>query len=207
MGLKNEKGRQEEILQYWFGELKESEAPSSDYYKIWFAKGIEIDEYIKNKFEEDLKCAIEGKLKNWEDKPRGTLALIILLDQFSRNIYRGTAKAFSQDSLALEICLRGIEKGFDKRLHPVERLFLYMPLEHSEDLEIQKKSVEYFSMLEETFTSTPSLVSIISEFKNYAEKHYVIIERFGRFPHRNEILGRKSTPEEIEFLKQPGSSF
>jgi uncharacterized protein (DUF924 family) len=130
-----------------------------------------------------------------------------LLDQFSRNIYRGTAKAFSQDSLALDVCLRGIEKGFDKRLHPVERLFFYMPLEHSEDLEMQKKSVEYFSVLEKTFTSTPSLVSIISEFKNYAEKHYVIIERFGRFPHRNEVLGRESTPQEIEFLKQPGSSF
>ena len=207
MGLKHEKGRQEEILGYWFGELKESEAPSSDYYKIWFEKGIEIDEYIKNKFEEDLKCAIEGKLKNWEDKPRGTLALIILLDQFSRNIYRGTANAFAQDSLALEICLRGIEKGFDKMLHPVERLFFYMPLEHSEDLEIQKKSVEYFFMMGKLYPTPPSLASMASVFRKYAEMHYVIIERFGRFPHRNEVLGRESTPEEIEFLKQPGSLF
>src|SRR3970040_59702 len=207
MGLKHEKGRQEEILGYWFGELKESEAPSSDYYKIWFAKRIEIDQYIKTTFEEDLALAVGGKLKSWENTPRGTLALIILLDQFSINIYRGTAKAFSQDSLALDVCLRGIEKGFDKRLHPVERLFLYMPLEHSEDLEIQKKSVEYFSMLEKLFPAPPSLASMVSEFKKYAGMHYVIIERFGRFPHRNEILGRKSTPEEIEFLKQPGSSF
>ena len=207
MWLKHEKGRQEEILQYWFGELKESEAPLEDYYEIWFGKRREVDEFIRTNFEEDLKLAIEGKLKSWEDASCSTLALIILLDQFSRNIYRGTAKGFAQDSLALDVCLRGIENGFDKRLHPVERLFFYMPLEHSEDLGIQKKSVEYFSVLEKTFTSTPSLVSIISEFKNYAEKHYVIIERFGRFPHRNEILGRKSTPEEIEFLKQPGSSF
>jgi len=207
MNSQYKKESQEDILNYWFGELKESEAPSSDYYKIWFAKRIEIDQYIKTTFEEDLELAVGGKLKSWENTPRGTLALIILLDQFSRNIYRGTAKAFSQDSLALDVCLRGIEKGFDKRLHPVERLFLYMPLEHSEDLEIQKKSVEYFSVLEKTFTSTPSLVSIISEFKNYAEKHYVIIERFGRFPHRNEVLGRESTPQEIEFLKQPGSLF
>ncbi|MBF8302770.1 MAG: hypothetical protein HW396_1051, partial [Candidatus Dadabacteria bacterium] len=154
-----------------------------------------------------LELAVGGKLKSWENTPRGTLALIILLDQFSRNIYRGTAKAFSQDSLALYVCLRGIEKGFDKRLHPVERLFLYMPLEHSEDLEMQKKSVEYFSMLEKLFPAPPSLASMVSEFKKYAGMHYVIIERFGRFPHRNEILGRKSTPEEIEFLKQPGSSF
>ena len=202
-----EKGREERILNYWFGKLREGEAPSSDYYKKWFAKRIEIDQYIKTTFEDDLELAVGGKLKSWENTPRGTLALIILLDQFSRNIYRGTLKAFAQDSIALEICLRGIEKGFDIKLHPVERLFFYMPLEHQEDLEIQKKSVEYFSMLEKLFLSPPSLASMLSEFKNYADKHFVIIERFGRFPHRNEILGRKSTPEEIEFLKQPGSSF
>ncbi len=207
MGLKHEKGRQEEILNYWFGELKEDEAPSSDYYKKWFAKRIEIDQYIKTTFEDDLELAVGGKLKSWEDASRSNLALIILLDQFSRNIYRGTARAFAQDSIALEICLRAIEKGFDKRLHPVERLFFYMPLEHSEDLEIQKKSVEYFSMLEKLFSSPPSLASMMLEFRKYAEMHYVIIKRFGRFPHRNDILGRKSTPEEIEFLKQPGSLF
>ena len=202
-----EKGREERILQYWFGELKEGEAPSSDYYKKWFAKRIEIDQYIKTTFEDDLELAVGGKLKSWENTPRGTLGLIILLDQFSRNIYRGTLKAFAQDSIALEICLRGIEKGFDIKLHPVERLFFYMPLEHQEDLEIQKKSVEYFSMLEKLFLSSPSLASMLSEFRKYAEMHYVIIKRFGRFPHRNEILGHESTPEEIEFLKQPGSSF
>src|SRR5574341_162649 len=202
-----EKGREERILNYWFGELKEGEAPLGDYYVKWFGKRSEVDGYIKSNFEVDLALAIEGELQSWEDTPRGTLALIILLDQFSRNIYRGTAKAFAQDSLALEICLRGIEKGFDKMLHPIEWSFFYMPLEHSEYLEIQKKSVEYFSMLEKLFLSPPSLASMVSEFRKYAEMHHVIIERFGRFPHRNEILGRKSTPEEIEFLKQPGSSF
>ena len=207
MGLKHKKGRQEEILNYWFGELKESEAPLEDYYEIWFGKRREVDEFIRTNFEKDLKLAIEGKLKSWEDASRSTLALIILLDQFSRNIYRGTAKAFAHDSLALEICQRGIEKGFDKMLHTVERLFFYMPLEHSEDLEIQKKSVEYFFMMEKLYPTPPSLASMVSEFIKYAEMHYVIIKRFGRFPHRNEVLGRESTPEEIEFLKQPGSSF
>jgi uncharacterized protein (DUF924 family) len=207
MTLQSQKQRQEQILEFWFGKLSEDEAPSDDYYTMWFAKRSDIDQYIKINFEHDLKRAIEGKLKSWEDTPRGTLALIILLDQFSRNIYRGTARAFAQDPLALEVCLRGIEKGFDKKLHPVERLFFYMPLEHSEDLGIQKRSVERFSMLEKLSPSSPSLASMISEFRKYAEKHYIIIERFGRFPHRNEILGRRSTPEEIEFLKQPGSSF
>jgi len=207
MSLQSQRERQEAILKYWFGTLSEDEVPSADYYTMWFAKRSDIDQYIKINFEQDLKGAIEGKLKSWEDTPRGALALIILLDQFSRNIHRGTAKAFAQDSLALEVCLRGIEKEFDKKLHPVERLFSYMPLEHSEDLEIQKKSIECFSMLEKLFPSPPFLASMISGFKEYADKHYVIIERFGRYPHRNEILGRKSTPEEIEFLKQPGSSF
>lgn len=207
MSLQSQMERQETILNYWFGTLHENKAPSSDYYEMWFAKRDDIDRHIKSNFEEDLNCAVDGKLKSWEDTPRGILALIILLDQFSRNIYRETAKAFAQDNLALELCLRGMAKGVDKNLHPVERLFFYMPLEHSEDLEMQKKSVEYFSLLEKLFTSPPSLASMISTFRDYADKHFVIIERFGRFPHRNDILGRESTPEEIEFLKEPGSSF
>lgn len=207
MSLQPQMERQKAILSYWFGALNEDDAPSNDYYKMWFAKRDDIDLFIKGSFEEDLNHAVDGKLKDWEDTPRGTLALIILLDQFSRNIYRGTARAFAQDRLALQLCLRGIGKGFDQDLHPVERLFLYMPLEHSEDLEMQKKSVKYFSLLEKLFTSPTSLASMTSIFRDYAEKHFVIIERFGRFPHRNDILGRKSTPEEIEFLKEPGSSF
>lgn len=220
MTFQNE--RQDAILNYWFGTLSDvdpqnpslpiatsdpNEALSSEYYKMWFSKRDDIDQYIKSNFEEDLKRALEGKLKSWEDTPRGMLALIILLDQFSRNIYRGTAKAFAQDDLVLELCLRGMVNGFDMNLHPVERLFFYMPLEHSEDLEMQKKSVECFSLLEKLFSSPPSLASMTSTFREYADKHFVIIEKFGRFPHRNVILGRKSTPEEIEFMKEPGSSF
>lgn len=207
MTLQSQMERPERILNYWFGTLHENKAPSSDYYQMWFVKRDDIDLYIKSNFEEDLNRAAEGKLKSWEDAPRGILALIILLDQFSRNIYRGTAKAFAQDNLVLQLCLQGIEKGADKNLHPVERLFFYMPLEHSEDLEMQKKSVEYFSLLEKLFASPTSLASMISTFRDYADKHFVIIERFGRFPHRNDILGRESTPVEIEFLKEPGSSF
>jgi uncharacterized protein (DUF924 family) len=198
---------QEEILNYWFGTLGEDEMPSSGYYTMWFAKKDDVDQYIKINFEEDLKSASEGKLKGWENTPLGALALILLFDQFPRNMYRGTVKAFSQDSLALEVCLRGINKGFDKKLHPVERLFFYMRLQHSESLEMQRKSVKSFSNLEKLFPPPHPLAAMISGFKEYADKHCVIIARFGRFPHRNEILGRASMPEEIEFLKEPGSSF
>lgn len=207
MIAKPESLRQEEILDYWFGQLKENEGSSIEYYKKWFAKDEKVDHFIKTNFESDLQQAIDGHLKNWEETPRGTLALIILLDQFSRNIYRGSPKAFAQDHLALQLCLKGIEKAFDTKLHPVEKLFFYMPLEHSEAPEMQKKSVELFSTMEELFSSSHNLSYIVSEFKKYADMHYVIIERFGRFPHRNEVLRRKSTPEEVEFLKQPGSSF
>jgi uncharacterized protein (DUF924 family) len=208
MSLESQKQPQEEILGYWFGALSENETPSSNYYTMWFAMRSDIDRYIKTNFELDLKSAIAGKLKSWNDTPRGTLALIILLDQFSRNMYRGTKKAFAQDSLALEVCLHGINKGFDKKLYPVERLFFYMPLQHSEGLEMQKKSVEYFSNLERLFSSPHHpLAPMISGFKEYADTHYIIIQRFGRFPHRNEILGRESTPGEIEFLNSQGLRF
>lgn len=131
----------------------------------------------------------------------------MLLDQFSRNIYRGAPEAFSQDSLALGICKRGIEKGFDRELHPVERIFFYMPFMHSEDLDVQKMSLTLFSELERAFPTPPELSGMLSSSREFAERHYEIIERFGRYPHRNGVLGRESTEEEIVFLKEPGSSF
>lgn len=131
----------------------------------------------------------------------------MLLDQFSRNMYRDTPGAFSQDRQALKIAVSGIEKGFDKRLHPIEGVFFYMPLMHSEDIDMQKRSIALFSALERGFTSPAELAEMLSTNSEYARRHYAIIGRFGRDPHRNKILGRESTPEEVEFLKQPGSSF
>jgi uncharacterized protein (DUF924 family) len=199
--------RQDEILYYWFGRLETDNAPSERHVKMWFSNNKEEDEDIKFRFELDLKRALEKKLNTWLDISRGSLALIILIDQFSRNIYRDTPKAFEGDPIALKACLNGIEKGFDINQHPIERLFYYMPLMHSEDLEIQMTSLECFTMLEKLFTSPPSIASIISRSKMYAEKHYLIIEKFGRFPHRNKIIGRSSTPEELKFLKESGYSF
>lgn len=174
---------------------------------MWWAKDRKTDEYIRRNFESDLTDAGEGRLREWEETPRGTLALIILLDQFSRNIYRDTPRAFSQDTQALEAAVNGVEKGFDMGLHPVMRVFFYMPFMHSEDLEMQKRSTALFGSLEREFTSPPELARVLSTNRDYAERHYAIIKRFGRYPHRNKILGRESTPEEIEFLKEPGSSF
>ncbi len=209
MGTNANKDRQGLILKFWFGELEPcwKDVPPEEISKRWWAKDEHTDEYIRRTFESDLMAAKEGELGSWEGTPEGTLALIVLLDQFSRNIYRGTPEAFSQDSLALAVSEGGIEQGFDKELHPVERIFFYLPFMHSEDLDIQKRSLSLFSDLEKTFTHPAELSDMLTSSREFAERHYEIIERFGRYPHRNEILGRQSTEEEIEFLKRPGSSF
>jgi uncharacterized protein (DUF924 family) len=199
--------RQSRILDFWFGNLNDEEVPSEELSRMWWAKEQVTDEYIRKNFEGDLIAATEGRLREWERTPRGTLALIILLDQFSRNMYRETPRAFSQDTLALEIAMSGIEKDFDKGLHPVMKVFFYMPFMHSEDMEMQKRSLALFGSLEREFTSPGDLAEMLSNNRDYAGRHYAIINRFGRYPHRNKILGRESTPEEVEFLKGPGSSF
>lgn len=194
-------------MNFWFGDLKEEEVPPEELSRMWWAKDEKTDENIGVNFESDLKNAKEGRLREWENNPRGMLALIILLDQFSRNMYRDTPRAFSQDRQALELAVKGVERGFDKELYPVMRVFFYMPFMHSESLEMQDRSLGLFKDLEKDFTFPPQLAEMLSTNRDYAERHYAIIERFGRYPHRNKILGRESTPEEFEFLKQPGSSF
>jgi uncharacterized protein (DUF924 family) len=199
--------KQSQILDFWFGDLKNGEVPPQKLSRMWWAKNRDIDEYIRKNFENDLLSAVKGELGDWESTPRGTLALIILLDQFSRNMYRDTPRAFSQDTLALRLAVKGIEKSFDSGLHPVMRVFFYMPFMHSESKDMQERSMALFGALEKDFTSPRELAEMLSENMEYAERHRVIIERFGRFPHRNKILGRESTAAETEFLKKPGSSF
>ncbi|MFN8577850.1 MAG: DUF924 family protein [Candidatus Sericytochromatia bacterium] len=194
-----------EVLDFWFGNyLKETE-PNESKSKMWFIKDSETDKEIKKTFLDDVESALNNLYDDWQNEPESSLALIILLDQFTRNIFRDTPRAFDGDLKALEIALKSIEKGFDKQFYPVKRIFFYLPFEHSENLDIQKKSLELFdNLLEET---PPNLKEKISNFKTYAQKHYDVIERFERFPHRNKILNRESTNEEIEFLKTPNSSF
>jgi len=195
------------VLMYWFGDLKEGEIPSSECRKLWWSKVKDTDISIKDLFEKHLEAARALELRSLERTPRGILALIVLLDQFSRNIYRNTPRAFSQDALALKTALKGMERGLDETLHPMERTFYYMPLMHSEDIGIQKISLESYARLEMSCSGPPELREVLCNSREYAEKHAEIIARFGRYPHRNEILGRRSTEEEIKFLEEPGSSF
>ena len=186
-----------EILAVWFGSPEDS-----DYGKprpVWFQKNAEFDEQIRTRFLKDYELAASGKLDSWKESPGSCLALILLLDQFPRNLFRGQARAFATDSQALEVSKSAVDRGFDRQMLPVQRWFIYLPFEHSENLADQEKAVELMGQL----AGDPDSKSSI----DYAVRHREVIEKFGRFPHRNSILGRESTPEEKEFLKQPGSSF
>jgi uncharacterized protein (DUF924 family) len=145
------------------------------------------------------ELAADGRLAAWNESPLALLALIIVCDQFPRNMFRNDPRAFATDAQALAAAQLMVERGWDMRLAPIERQFAYLPFEHAEDLSMQQRSLELF----ERVTEDPAL----AEIPVWARKHFDVVARFGRFPHRNAILGRASTPEEIEFLQQPGSSF
>ncbi len=195
------------VLRFWFGDLCEGELPDKEKQMTWWMKSEEFDDLVRRKFEKHVLLAEKGELSHWLETPLGTAAFIVVIDQFSRNIYRDTPGAFSRDALALRACLEGIEKGFDRDLHPMHRVFFYLPLMHSENPEIQDLSVEKYSALENEYTPHPQIRETLACSTDFAGRHFDIIKRFGRYPHRNAALGRESTPEETEFLKEPGSSF
>lgn len=186
-----------EILAFWFG--GEEKIGVAEFRGVWFAKDQEFDAEIERRFAQDHEKAAAGELDGWLETPRGALALLILLDQFPRNLFRGSPRAFATDAKARDIASEAVRRGFDQRVSQVERWFFYLPFEHSEDLEDQRLSVSLFQALEDGEASRKAYESAV--------KHKEIIDRFGRFPHRNETLGIASTPEEEEFLSQPGSSF
>lgn len=195
------------VLRFWFGDLCEGELPDKEKQMTWWMKSEEFDDLVRRKFEKHVLLAEKGELSHWLETPLGTAAFIVVIDQFSRNIYRDTPGAFSRDALALRACLEGIEKGFDRDLHPMHRVFFYLPLMHSENPEIQDLSVEKYSALENEYVPHPQIRETLACSMDFAGRHFDIIKRFGRYPHRNAALGRESTPEETEFLKEPGSSF
>jgi len=183
----------EALLTFWFGapDAPEFGEPKA----FWFSSTPQDDHLIQTRFETLYHKAKQGDLDHWLEDPQATLALVLLMDQVPRNIFRGTPQAFGTDALALAFSKVGIEKHYDQQLPPIHRRFLYMPFMHSEDLETQRQSLNLFAQL--THEST----------LDYAKAHHDIIARFQRFPHRNAILGRLSTPEEVAFLKEPNSSF
>ena len=181
------------IYRFWFGE------PPGESRAEWFRKDASFDEEIRRRFGDVHAAAARRELDAWRAQPRSMMALVVVLDQFSRNLYRNDARAFAQDAYALEIAKQAVERGNDAALLPVERQFLYLPYEHSEDLADQERGLELLNALE-AFEPTRGC-------GEWARRHRDIIARFGRFPHRNAALGRASTAEEIEFLKTPGSGF
>ncbi len=193
------------ILDFWFGNPAEYTLVSPERMKLWFAGSEETNKTICQQFKQDTELACEGKLDDWEKENDSLIALLILLDQFSRNIYRNTKKAFASDAKALAISQSAIESSRDFQLAPLQRVFLYLPLEHSENLNMQNLSVDKYIELANSVSEEHK--PTYRGFVDYANQHQQIIARFGRFPHRNSILGRESSAEELAFLQQPGSSF
>lgn len=190
----------EEVLKFWFGSPDTNEALYERRRKIWFGKDPEFDRAIYDRFYFLYEQAAAGEHDLWQSSPLGSLSLILVLDQFPRSMFRNTPQAFATDAKAREVAEATIGRGFDRLLQPVQRLFIYLPLEHSENLDDQNRSVQLVQALS---IANPEL----SDCLDYAQRHQMVIERFGRFPHRNRILGRETTPEEAEFLTQPGSAF
>jgi len=201
----DDQARIEEILSFWFRE-QELSAPQIDRrMDIWFGEDPVFDHDIEKEFSDDVEKASEGKLDHWADDPHGRLALIILIDQFRRNLYRGSAKAFSHDKLALKLCVEGAMERKDKGLTPVQRVFFYMPLQHAESRKVQAKSVELYDRIAESVS--PTLQETFLTVAQFAELHKDIVEQFGRFPHRNGLLGRENTAEEDEYLAGDSPDF
>lgn len=195
----------EPVLDFWFGTCGADGAIDPTRREMWFKSGAQHDDEIRSRFGGLHERASRGALDDWAATARGRLALIVILDQFSRHIHRGMAQAFAQDPAAQKLTLAGIDTGIDLDLAPVQRSFFYLPLEHAEERALQARSVERYERLAAAVADRWR--KDYESFLDYAQRHRDVIERFGRFPHRNAALGRHSTPDETAFLKEPGSSF
>ena len=186
------------VLDFWFGS-REQDAPHIDArMDRWFGADAQLDEEIQGRFGDLVARASAGELNHWADDPQGRLGLIILLDQFRRNIYRGSAEAFECDKQALGLCVDGIVNRAYKKLRPEEQIFFFMPLQHAESRKLQDKSVSIYQALANNVSET--LRETFMTTAHFAELHRDIIEQFGRFPHRNTSLGRSNTGEEDTYL-------
>lgn len=189
----------QQVRDFWFG------APDSSTFgqarREWFVKDEAFDAQVRTRFGATIEHAVAGGLRDWDAQgPAGVLARILVLDQFTRNAHRDTPAAFAGDALALAAARGLVDSGADRTLAPMQRAFVYLPFEHAEDASQQERAVALFAQLAAEHPGFDDML-------DYAHRHRGVIARFGRFPHRNEILGRASTPEEIAFLRQPGSRF
>lgn len=197
----------DEVLQFWLGTARPDNAQALQQRQQWFTKSDAFDAEMRQRFGAAVQAALDGQLDGWATEPWGRLALILLLDQFTRNIHRGTPQAFAGDRRALELALGAIESGEDLHLPEVLRIFVYLPLEHAEDPAMQRRSVLAFAALAKAAGVDTDLVQFLQGTLDYAWRHQEVIARFGRFPHRNAVLGRTSTPDELFYLSQPGAGF
>jgi uncharacterized protein (DUF924 family) len=186
-----------EVLEFWFGTPASPEFGRNR--KCWFEKSADFDTLVRDRFLETYERAAAGKLDAWRSRPLAALALVVALDQFPRNMFRGTPRAFVADPVALTVAREMVANGADGVLLPVQRVFVYLPFEHAEDLSAQRAALGLFAGLAGDPTTSGTL--------GWVMRHYAVVARFGRFPHRNAILGRESTPDELAFLARPGSSF
>lgn len=197
--------RIEEILEFWFGRLEGPEDFDPTKSELWWSGGEATDQEIARRFGDTVREALAGELTHWTNDARGTLALVLVLDQFTRNLGRGTAQAFAGDRAARELCCTAIDGGIDRQLRLIERGFLYMPLMHAEDRETARRSVDTFDELSREIAASGRAGH--PDFRKHARQHAEIIERFGRYPHRNPLLGRTPTAEEQAFVDGGGPSF
>jgi steroid delta-isomerase-like uncharacterized protein len=201
----SERPEPEALLAFWFGADLESPAAVGERMRFWFGGEPGVDRELRARFVDWPDRAARGELDAWAAAPRSALARVITLDQLPRNLFRGSARAFAYDALALEAAEAAVAAGFDGALHPIEAGFLYLPFEHAERLEAQQRSVALLEALEAR--GAPALRSVFAEWADYARRHRAVIERFGRFPHRNAVLGRLPTAAERAWLAAGGESF
>lgn len=200
-----DKLRFEAVLKFWFKEQQLSAPQIDGRMEVWFGGDAVFDEEITRNFSQDVEDASAGRLDHWASNPHGRLALILLLDQFRRNIYRNKAEAFEKDPVALKLCVEGAMEKKDQGLSPIERVFFYMPLQHAESRKVQEKSCEIYNKLADAVS--PTFRETFQTVAQFAELHADIVRQFGRFPHRNTLLGRESTPEEAVYLAGDAPSF
>lgn len=193
------------LLDWWFGSAASASEVAAQRSGLWFGYRAEQDAEARERFGELCAQAMAGGLQDWRGQAEGWLALILLLDQLPRMIHRGTPQAFAGDAQAQALVRQGLELGLEQQLPAIRQVFVYLVLEHAEELAAQNHAVERFQQLLQQ--CAPSEQKLFADYLDYAERHRQVIQRFGRFPHRNEVLGRSSSADELAFLQQPGSRF